>query len=86
MATNPVQIRTWGTTLISKVRFIFISLLRLKRGSNGRSRPRRLNERSRAMLPAQPFRRGLAKAVIGVNPAGKKKFRCFMEESAAGGA
>jgi hypothetical protein len=61
--------------LIDKLRFIFISLLCLERGSMGQSTLRHLDQRSKVLLPAQRLRRGLAEAVSSVNPATVKKFR-----------
>jgi hypothetical protein len=62
-------------TLFSKVGFIFISLLCLRRFSDGGELYAVLGKLSKAMLPPHCVRRDLAKAVIGDNPAAGKKFR-----------
>jgi hypothetical protein len=50
-------------------------LLCLKRSSTGCLMPRRLEKRSKVLLPAQTVRRELAEAVTGKNPVAGEKFR-----------
>jgi hypothetical protein len=52
-----------------------LCLLCLKRFSIGFFDAAPIQKTLELMLPAQTVRRGLAKAVIGVNPAAVKKFR-----------
>jgi hypothetical protein len=52
-----------------------IGLLCLKHSSSSFLMPRSLESRFKLLPPLQTFRRGLAEAVTGGNPAAKKKFR-----------